>query len=1043
MISTRIGRLPRARTRRFAGALSILLLLAVVASSGAYARALGARGGSAIYLATPASETPTPPKITKQPTNKTFAEGENATFESTASGIPAPTVQWEVSTDGGATWNAVEGATSTTLTITSVKAAQNQNQYRAHFKNSAGEVTSKAVILTVRFAPMITKQPVSVTVQEGENASFEAAATGNPAPTVKWEISKNAGATWTAVSGATTDKLTIEAAKTSESGWEYRATFLNIVGKTSSEPATLTVQKAPAVTKQPASTTVAEGNNATFEAEASGFPAPTVQWEVSTDGGGTWTPIPGATANPLLLEAVSHEQDGNEYRAVFTNAAGTATSSAAKLTVLSPPKITLEPQSTIVVVGENATFESAATGFPEPTVQWEVSTNGGATFAAIEAATTDTFTVSNAQAAQNGNEYRAMFTNGGGKTPSNAAILTVATTKYNAVAWGQNLYRQLGNGSNNAEFDVPVQVTGLKFVVSVAAGARHSLALIANGDVDAWGSNVNGQLGNGTNNTASTPAEVPGLTGAKAIAAGEADSFALTGSGTVDAWGNNESGQLGDGTLEERLSPVAVKGLTGVTAIAAGKEYALALLSNGTVKAWGANEDGQLGNGSFKSSSAPVAVKGLTKVIAIAAGEDFSMALLSNGTVMAWGNNFYSQLGNPAVEEHSDVPVEVVGLSGVTSIAAGSTHALALLSGGTVMAWGEDKFGEIGNGTMKSEVEPPVAVTGLEGVTAIAAGSQFSVAVAGGGKVMTWGIDNWGQLGDGKVGATSTVPVEVAGIAKVASISAGFAHVVAFGEPLPAVTEVSPTIGPTAGGTTVTISGANFGGATAVTFGSTAASGFTVNSANSITATSPAEIAGTVDVTVTTPAGLSPKHASDHYTFEGPPTVTKLAPTSGPVAGGTTVVISGTEFSGASAVSFGSTPAAKFTINSNTSITATAPVPSAAGKVNVTVTNVNGPSALTTKDVFKYTPTVASVSPSGGPVAGGTNVTVTGTGFIAGSGLTKFSFGTAKATAVVCASTAECTMTSPAGTAGTVNVIAEANKVKSPVNSPADAFTYS
>jgi alpha-tubulin suppressor-like RCC1 family protein len=1028
---TRIVRARRPRVWPLA--LALALLLASASSDAALARPVGS--GAVL----PAAETP--PKITKQPTNKTVNEDENATFESTASGTPAPSEQWEVSTDGGTSFSPIEGATSTVLTLTAVTAAQNQNQYRANFKNTAGETTSKAVILTVHYPPVITQQPASVTVNEGENASFESAAAANPAASVKWEVSKNAGSTWTAITGATANTLTIEAAKTSQSGWEYRASFKNTLGTAASEPATLTVQKAPAVITNPSSTTADEGNNASFEATASGFPTPTIQWEVSTDGGKTWTEIPGANSDPLVLEAVTHEQNGYEYRAVFKNAAGSATTNAAQLTVLSLPKVTHEPQSVIVQIGETATFESAASGFPAPTVQWEVSTNGGSTFTPIEGAISDTLTIENAQLSQNNNEYRATFTGEGGKATSEAAILTVASTQYNAVAWGQNLYRQLGNGSNNAEFDVPVQVSGLKFVVAVAGGARHSLALIANGKVDAWGNNTDGQLGDGTNTTRSVPIEVPGLSGIAQVAAGGFYSLALTHAGTVEAWGDNESGQLGTGNNVESTTPVAVGGLTGVTAIAAGAEHALALLSNGTVKAWGANESGELGTGNFKASNTPVTVKGLTNVIAVAAGEGFSLALLSNGTVKAWGSNRYGQLADPEIEENSNVPVPAGSLSGVKSIAAGATHALALLSNGTVMAWGEDKFGEIGNGTVKTAVETPSAVTGLAGATAVSAGAQDSVALVG-GAVKTWGTNSYGQLGDGTVGGMSSVPVEVPGIAKAASISAGAAHVLAFGEPLPVVTEVSPPLGPSAGGTAVTITGANLAGATSVMFGATPATSFTVNSATSITATAPAESAGTVDIIITTPAGTSPKKVSDRYTFQAPPSVTKISPKSGPVTGETTVVITGSEFTRASAVTFGSVPASKFTVNSATSITATAPA-QAAGKVHVTVTNAAGTSTPVLADMYKYTPVVASVSPNSGPLAGGTGVTVTGAGFIQGSGLTRFLFGKTRASSVVCPSTTECTMTSPAGAVtGTVDVIAEAAKAKSPISRPADSFTY-
>src|SRR5205823_4487172 len=135
------------------------------------------------------------------------------------------------------------------------------------------------------------------------------------------------------VSGATSTQLTITNAQTSLSGRLYRAVFTNVLGKAMTEAATLTVQKAPAVTTQPASTTVNEGQSAVFEATASGFPAPTVQWEISTDGGATWSGVPGATASQLTIAETQVSESGHEYRATFTNAGGTATTGTATLTV--------------------------------------------------------------------------------------------------------------------------------------------------------------------------------------------------------------------------------------------------------------------------------------------------------------------------------------------------------------------------------------------------------------------------------------------------------------------------------------------------------------------------------------------------------------------------------------------------------------------------------------------------------------------------------------------------------------------------------------
>ncbi len=891
-------------------------------------------------------------------------------------------------------------------------------------------------------APTITKQPVSVTVEEGQNAVFEATASGVPTPTVKWQMSVNGGETWTTVSGGTSSQLTIVAAKTSFSGRQYRAIFTNVAGKATSEAATLTVQKAPSVTKQPTSVTVNEGHSATFEATASGFPTPTVQWEISTDGGGTWSAVAGATANKLTVASTLSSEDGDQYRAVFTNAAGSVTSQAATLTVHAPPVVTQQPAGTTIEVGESAVFEATAAGHPTPTVQWEISTNSGSSWSAVAGATANQLTVENAQASESGHEYRAAFTNAAGKATSAAATLTVATNHFSAVAWGDNLYNQLGNSFKEQFSDVPVPVTSLKFVSAVAAGGHHSMALLANATVVAWGAGGFGQLGDGESTESSVPVAVQGLSGVKAIAAGANHSLALLTNGTVMAWGDNESGQLGIGASPERSNvPVAVKGLTGVKAISAGANYSLALLSNGTVMAWGENESGQLGTGDTTPSSVPVAVKHLTGVSAISAGGEFSLALLSDGTVMAWGNDEEGQLGNTTLEEGSDVPVAVETLTGVAAIAAGDNHGLALLSGGTVMAWGADSFGELGNGTTKAQEATPVAVTGLSGATVISAGAQDSVALLGSGSVATWGTDESGVLGNGSSSGFSDVPVTVVGLTKAASVSAGHNHMLAFGEPIPTVMNVNPQIGPTTGGTTVTISGNVFTGATAVTFGTVEATSFTVNSDTSITATAPAATAGTVDVTVTTPAGRSPTVAADHYLYQAAPTVVKVSPKSGPVAGGRVVTITGTEFTAASKVTFGGVNAVEFKVNSPTSITATAPA-ATAGTVNVNVTNIAGTSASSSRDHFAYLPTVEAVAPNAGSTAGGETVTVTGSGFALGSTATAFIFGKVKAKSVNCTSSTTCTMTTPAHVAGTVDVKATVNKAASAIN-PGDRFTYS
>ncbi|MCE0539203.1 IPT/TIG domain-containing protein, partial [Kineosporia rhizophila] len=285
-------------------------------------------------------------------------------------------------------------------------------------------------------------------------------------------------------------------------------------------------------------------------------------------------------------------------------------------------------------------------------------------------------------------------------------------------------------------------------------------------------------------------------------------------------------------------------------------------------------------------------------------------------------------------------------------------------------------------------------------------------------------------------GTAGTVDITVVAVGGTSAITAADQYTYT---PAPTVTAVAPSAGPTAAGTSVVITGTNFGSATEVKFGADPAVSFVRNSATQITAVAPAGAAGTVDVTVTSPGGTSATSAADRYTYVATPAVTNVAPKRGPLAGGTSVVITGTGFSTATAVKFDATNATSFTVNSATQITAVAPAGSA-GTVDITVTTPGGTSATTSADRFTYVaaPTVSNVSPSGGPIAGGTSVTVTGTNFTDASVVT---FGGVPASAVTVSSDTQLVVTAPAQGAGTVDVVVTAPGGTSATSS-ADRFTY-
>ena len=444
-----------------------------------------------------------PAMVATNPMDQTICAGSSVSFTASATGVPAPTVQWQVSSGGPFT--DIPGATSTTLMFTAT-AADSGKQYRAVFTNSSGTATTTAATLTVNTAPTVSTNPMNQTVCDGGTATFTAAASSSPAATVQWQVSS--GGPFTNIPGATSTTLTFTATA-ADNGKQYQAVFTNTCGTATTTPATLTVNastsattpadqtvcqgatatftttasgtgpftfqwsldgsdisgatsnsvnintssltpgnhsvavvvngtcgtvtktatltvnQAPIVTTNPVSQTVISGN-VTFTAAASGSPAPTVQWQVSTNGGFSFSDIPGATSTSLMF-AVNSSLDGNQYRAVFTNSCGSATTTAATLTTCSPASVTGSPASVVdACVGSVVTFSASATGSPAPTVQWQVSTNGGATFTDIPGATSNTLNITASLSVRN-NQYRAVFTNACGTDTTAAATLGVDT----------------------------------------------------------------------------------------------------------------------------------------------------------------------------------------------------------------------------------------------------------------------------------------------------------------------------------------------------------------------------------------------------------------------------------------------------------------------------------------------------------------------------------------------------------------------------------------------------------------------------------------
>jgi alpha-tubulin suppressor-like RCC1 family protein len=358
---------------------------------------------------------------------------------------------------------------------------------------------------------------------------------------------------------------------------------------------------------------------------------------------------------------------------------------------------------------------------------------------------------------------------------SHTCAMTVAN---GVVCWGNNRYGQLGNGTF-LNSSIPTEAARLTSgVVAIAAGTAHTCALRAGGGVECWGTNTKGQLGDSTTDDSRSPVAVYGLSeGVKAVAAGDRHTCALLETGAVECWGENASGGLGDGTGINRSAPVDVSGMTGgVTALEAGAGHTCALMEDGAVKCWGWNTSGQLGDGTVVDSRVPVDVGGLPgPAQAVAAGDQHTCALLTGGSVVCWGANASGQLGN-GTRTRSSAPVAVAGLSGVLEIAAGGAHTCALQADGAVKCWGDDQSGQLGDGGYENQ-SSPVAVGGLSGtVDHIAAGFSHTCAIMTDKRIQCWGWNTEGQLGDGTVKSRRIPGDTLRFTGGVAAVSVGWSN---------------------------------------------------------------------------------------------------------------------------------------------------------------------------------------------------------------------------------------------------------------------------
>ena len=357
---------------------------------------------------------------------------------------------------------------------------------------------------------------------------------------------------------------------------------------------------------------------------------------------------------------------------------------------------------------------------------------------------------------------------GGGATP-------------NAWAWGGNNYGQLGDNTNTSKSSPVSVVGGFTDWISASAGSYQTLALRANGTLYGWGSNTSGQLGNNSTVSGSSPVlVVGGITDWVSVGVGANHSAGVRANGTLYAWGSNNNCTLGDNTAitASKSSPVVVAGgITDWVSVSVGQAHSVGLRAEGTLYAWGLATYGRLGINAAGNRSSPVVVAGgIVNWVSASAGASHSLGIRANGTMMAWGYNGSGQLGDNSIVSRSS-PVSVVGgILDWVGASAGGTHSLGVRANGTMMAWGYGNDGRLGIGVTGIRSSPVVVAGGIADWVVAEAGGFHSTGIRANGTLYAWGAASGGRLGDSSTADKSSPVLVSGGFTDWVGVSAGGQH---------------------------------------------------------------------------------------------------------------------------------------------------------------------------------------------------------------------------------------------------------------------------
>jgi len=363
------------------------------------------------------------------------------------------------------------------------------------------------------------------------------------------------------------------------------------------------------------------------------------------------------------------------------------------------------------------------------------------------------------------------------------------TSTGRVFTWGHNYFYQLGDGTNIDRY-TPTEITNQfdlnnnESIISLSLGSYHSSALTSFGRIFTWGSNDYGQLGDGSTIQRITPKDVTQFfdlyedESIIKISLGSNYSSALTSLGRLFTWGFNMHGQLGNNSTEQSFIPIDITEFFSLNEVetlvdmSLGTSHSVALTSSGRVFTWGSNQDGELGTGYLDNDFYPLLISTPTEItdkfnlsesetiISMSAGHDHTLALSSTGRIFSWGSNEFGQLG-VGIKQDQIIPMDISSKfslyaeENVVEMSLGTYLSVVLTSTGRIFTWGFNYDGQLGDGTYIDKDEPiditeKLPLHGEEKITYIIVGSQFVAILTSEGRMVLWGQNYNGQLGNGK-----------------------------------------------------------------------------------------------------------------------------------------------------------------------------------------------------------------------------------------------------------------------------------------------------